>query len=284
MSNIPRYDALEVEPGRFVPTDTAYVKFGGDDPHQHLLQHPAVHQVTVDENYPYEDNSWRFKLLNWFYYWNAKWIVLPLDYLRYGYRIRGLENVKNNKELFKQGGLTISNHIFRWDICGVLQTHAFSQMRFPVYKEILHGPDWPRIIGTGGVPLPDKLSAMKHFYAAFDHFHQKGYWMHFFAEESRWEFYTPIRPFKKGAFIFAERYNMPILPLAYSYRERKGLLKLFGKEACVTLNVGEPIVADPALKGNRAATVEDLRKRTHEAIVKLAGITKNPWHYNDTEK
>ena len=72
--------------------------------------------------------------------------------------------------------------------------------------------------------------------------------------------------------------------MAYSYRERKGLLKLFGKEACVTLNIGEPIFADPSLKGDRNAVVEDLRKRTHAAMVKLAGITENPWVYNQTEK
>lgn len=281
---IPLYDRLRVEPGRYVPTDPAYVKWGVDDPHQHLLEHPDVHPVTVDESYPYEDDSPKFRRLNRFYYWNAKWVVRPLNYLRYGYRVRGLDTVRRHAELFKQGGLTVSNHMFRWDVCGVLQSHGFSQMRFPVYKEILHGPGWPRIIGTGGVPLPDKLSAMKHFYAAFDHFHEQGYWMHFFAEESRWEFYTPIRPFKKGAFIFAERYHLPILPLAYSYRERKGLLRLFGREACVTLNIGEPIVADPALAGDRQATIDDLRRRTHEAIVRLAGITDNPWQYNQTEK
>ncbi|MBQ2322890.1 MAG: hypothetical protein II375_10125, partial [Bacteroidales bacterium] len=72
--------------------------------------------------------------------------------------------------------------------------------------------------------------------------------------------------------------------MAYSYRERKGLLKLFGKEACVTLNIGEPIFPNPELKGNRAASIDDLRKRTHEAVVKLAGVENNPWQYNQTEK
>ena len=124
---------------------------------------------------------------------------------------------------------------------------------------------------------------MKKFYEALDYYHQQGYWIHFFAEESRWEFYTPIRPFKKGAFNFAHRLNVPIIPMAYSYRKRTGFLKWFGKEACVTLNVGEPILPDPNITDKRAQ-IDDMRRRCHEAMVKLAGIKKNPWTYNQTEK
>ena len=280
----PYYDQLEVEPDRFVPTDPTYVKYGQEDPHAHLLEIKQIYDVTVDANYPFVDNSLRYKLMNFFYYFNAAVIVNPLNMLHYGFKMRGQENITRNMDKLTGGAMSVCNHVYRWDMCGILKAGNWRQLRFPIFRDQLKGKDRDRMIYTGGVPIPEKLSDLRHFYKAFDYFHEKGYWMHFYAEQSRWQFYTPIRPFKKGAFIFAEKYNLPIIPMAYSYRERKGIFKLFGKGPCITLNIGEPIFADPELKGNRAATIEDLRKRTHEAVVKLAGIKKNPWVYNQTEK
>ncbi len=257
---------------------------GTDDPHAHLLPIKKIYDVNVDANYPYVDNSFKFKFFNFLYYFQARFVVDPLNRLRYGFRLKGMENLKKYKEQLKGGALTICNHVFRWDMCGILKVCGWRQLRFPIFRGQMAGKDRDRMVYTGGVPIPEKLSDLRHFYRAFDYYHEHGFWMHFFPEESRWQFYTPIRPFKKGAFIMAERYNVPIIPMAYSYRERKGILKLFGKEACVTLNVGEPIFPDPALKGQRSASIDDLRRRTHEACVRLAGIENNPWTYNQTEK
>ena len=279
----PLYDKLKVEPDRYVPTGD-FVSYGGDNPHAHLLPIKKIYEVNVDANYPYVDNSLRFRILNWLYYFQSKTLIVFLNKFRYGFKMRGQENIKNNMNKLRGGAMTGCNHVFRWDMCGVFSAIGWRQLRFPIYAGQMAGKDRTRMVEMGGVPIPEKLSGIKNFYKAFDYFHEKGFWMHFFAEESRWQFYTPIRPFKKGAFVFAEKYNLPIIPMAYSYRERKGLLKLFGKEACVTLNIGAPIFADPSLKGDRNAVVEDLRKRTHAAMVKLAGITENPWVYNQTEK
>ncbi len=279
----PLYDKLVMEEGGYVPTGD-YVKYGGEDPHAHLLPIKKIYEVNVDANYPYVDNSLKFKIKNWLYYFQASALIDYLNKFRYGFRIKGKENITKNMDKFPKGALTVCNHVYRWDMCGILHAIGFRQLRFPIYRDQMAGKDRDRMVYTGGVPIPEKISDLRKFYRAFDYYHEKGMWMHFYAEESRWQFYTPIRPLKKGAFIFAEKYKLPVIPMAYSYRERKGLLKLFGKEACVTLNVGEPIFADPALEGNRAATIDDLRKRTHAAMVKLAGIKENPWVYNQTEK
>lgn len=277
------YKTLKVKEGNYIPTGD-YMTCGTDDPHAHLLPIKKIYDVNVDANYPYVDNSFKFKFFNFLYYFQARFVVDPLNRLRYGFRLRGMENLKKYKEQLKGGALTICNHVFRWDMCGILKVCGWRQLRFPIFRGQMAGKDRDRMVYTGGVPIPEKLSDLRHFYRAFDYYHEHGFWMHFFPEESRWQFYTPIRPFKKGAFIMAERYNVPIIPMAYSYRERKGILKLFGKEACVTLNVGEPIFPDPALKGQRSASIDDLRRRTHEACVRLAGIENNPWTYNQTEK
>ena len=63
---------------------------------------------------------------------------------------------------------------------------------------------------------------------------------------------------------------MPVLPLAFSYREPKGLYKLFGKKALFTLTIGEPMYANSEL--SRMEAIEDLTKRLHEEVCRLAGL------------
>ncbi|MBQ3635458.1 MAG: 1-acyl-sn-glycerol-3-phosphate acyltransferase [Bacteroidales bacterium] len=278
----PLYDQLEVEEGRYVPLD--HIMYGGEDPHAHLVPFERIYEEGVDENYPYVDNSAKFKRLNWLYYFQSKTLIKFLNYFRYGFRMRGKKNITGNMDILKDGAMTVCNHVFRWDMCGVFDACGWRQLRFPIFRGQMAGKDRERMVAMGGVPIPEKLSDLRKFNAAFDYYREHGFWMHFFAEESRWDFYTPIRPFKKGAFIYAYKYKLPIIPMAYSYRKRTGILKWFGKEACVTLNVGKPILIDPEKAGNRAECIDDLRRRTHQAMVELAGIKNNPWEYNQTEK
>lgn len=277
----PLYDQLKVEPDRYIPLE--HISYGADDPHAHLLPVEQLHKAEVGHDYPYIDHSFYYKFWNFLYYLQSRTLINFLQYFRYGFRLRGKENIKKHKELFKNGAMTVSNHTFRWDMSGVFTAIGWRQLRFPIWRDQLAGKDARRMHTMGGIPVPESVADMRKFYSALDYYHKEGYWLHFFAEESRWEFYTPIRPFKKGAFVFAKRLNIPIIPMAYSYRERKGFLKLFGKEACVTLNVGEPILPDPNIT-DKNAQIDDMRRRTHDAIVKLAGITHNPWTYNQTEK
>lgn len=277
----PLYDKLKVEPDRYVPLE--YISYGGENPHAHLLPVDEIHETEVGHDFPYIDNSFYYKFWNTMYYLQSRLLINVLQYFRYGMRIRGKENIKKHKDELKNGAMTVCNHTFRWDMSGVFTAIGWRQLRFPIWREQMKGKDARRMHTMGGIPVPESVADMRKFYQALDYYHEKGYWIHFFAEESRWEFYTPIRPFKRGAFVFAQRLDVPIIPMAYSYRERKGFLKLFGKEACVTLNVGEPLFLDKSIT-DKKAQIDDLRKRTHEAMCKLAGIIENPWEYNQTEK
>ena len=85
-----------------------------------------------------------------------------------------------------------------------------------------------------------------------------------------WEYYMPIRPFKRGASYFACSTDRPVLPLAFSYRKPGFFRRLFHKEAAITLTIGEPLYPDEALpKKEREA---DLTRRLHDEVCRLAGI------------
>jgi 1-acyl-sn-glycerol-3-phosphate acyltransferase len=133
---------------------------------------------------------------------------------------------------------------------------------------------------AGGVPIPDSttnMSALKKFNEAFDEFHRRGWWFHIFPEACRWDMYKPLRPFQKGAFTMSYKYNKPILPLVITFRERKGLYRLFGPKTLplLTITIGEPILPDTTQP--RKIEVERLRSMAHQQMTQMAGITHNPW-------
>jgi 1-acyl-sn-glycerol-3-phosphate acyltransferase len=124
--------------------------------------------------------------------------------------------------------------------------------------------------------VPDKISLMRYFFAAFDELHRRKKWLHIFPEGANWHYFQPIRPFKKGAFTLACRYNIPVIPLAFSYRPPRGLYRLFKKNyPLITLRIGEPLLPD--LSKPRHEAVNLLRAETHRRIVELAGIRDNPY-------
>jgi 1-acyl-sn-glycerol-3-phosphate acyltransferase len=76
-------------------------------------------------------------------------------------------------------------------------------------------------------------------------------------------------------FTMAYKYNLPVIPMAFSYREARGIYRLFGKKPLITLRIGEPILPDTSKRRKEAAQL--LREQTHRKIVELAGIDCNPY-------
>ena len=84
--------------------------------------------------------------------------------------------------------------------------------------------------------------------------------------------------FKKAVFKYAARYNKPVIPMAFSFRPRKGIYKLFGNNPLVDLNVGEPLYPDATLSIPEAT--EKLHQEAYHAVQILAGITPDSPYYN----
>ena len=96
-------------------------------------------------------------------------------------------------------------------------------------------------------------------------------WMHIYPETGLWYYYVPIRPFKRGAAYFAYQYNKPIVPIGYSFRERKGISKLFFKRSpFVTAHIGEPMYPDKTLPKKQA--IDELNEKIRTKIMNMVGI------------
>ena len=286
-----RYTDLKVTEGTYVPPVT--MSYPEDDPYVGLYK-PVYDReyLPVDATYPYYDPSWRNRLRVWYGYSFVLRILGWILRIRYGLRWRievatkwrrsscGVRRWLKQFDL-SRGAITIANHCYRHDCASVLTTfHASPRTRIPMFAPNFRTKDQFYLRIVGGIPIPAAeagLSAMKAFNAAFAAYDKEGYWFHIFPEAKRWDWYKPLRPFQKGAFTMAYKYNKPIIPFAVTYRERTGIWRLFGPkdEPLTQVVIGAPIYPDTTKP--RAVETERLLKETHATICRLAGIEHNTW-------
>lgn len=263
-----------VKPGVYIPK--VDIEFP-ENPNEPWIHPEIVNPTDFENNYPFLDKSFKHRLMSNLIYIGMVVIVFPLQKIRYGLKVKGRKNLRKNRKLFKNGALTVSNHIYRWDFPAVFQaTHR--KMWYPARAVQVESKDKNLIRYTGGIPIPETLGGLRGFNKAFDELHEKKKWIHVFPEACRWEFYEPIRPFIIGAFKMAYKYEIPVIPLVFSYREPKGIYKLFKvKHPLLTITIGEPIspVNDKGMSRNEFCNY--LRHQAHEQMVKMAGIEQNMW-------
>jgi 1-acyl-sn-glycerol-3-phosphate acyltransferase len=256
-----------------------------DKPDEHMVPIKVVRTIIVDQHYPFLDKSFKFKFIRFVIYTAIFTLCFPLSVLRFGLKIEGRNILRKYRKLLKNGAMTVSNHVHRWDFLFILNAVRHRLMYLPVWKDNLNGPDGWLIQAAGGVPVPDEIHTMKLFNQAFDEIClKKKKWIHAFPESSNFHYFYPIRPFKKGVFTMAHRYNLPVIPLGFSYRKPRfpftvvNLVRsLLGyqKVPMVTVRIGEPLLFDETLP--RKEAVQKMRTDCHNAIIRLAGVRDNPY-------
>ena len=250
-----------------------------EDTASHYLEVKKDNGMIIDKNYPYIDKSKSFRFKQKMVRLLLILIVFPMTRIRLGLRIEGKENLKNNKELLKKGVVSVCNHVHMWDYLGILTTCYSYKINLLAWKKNVTGENGTLVRMVGGIPIPENdYAASLAFVDSVDKLLQGGGWLHIYSEGSMWEYYRPIRPFKKGAAHFACSNNKPILPLGYSYRKPNWLRRVIFKQiACYTIHIGKPIFANPDL--SKYEQEEDLTIRSHQAICKLVGFKEgeNPY-------
>ena len=275
-----QYQELQVEQGVYIPEPA--LAYPQENPFERTLFPKQIKHIDFDANYPYIDDSIGNRLnIMWGYYLVVHIILRLKLHIQIGLRIHGKAILKKYKKELSHGAITIANHVYRLDCpCVLLAVNATHKTRIPMFAPNFRTKDGFFMRMAGGVPIPDSttnMSALKKFNEAFDEFHQRGWWFHIFPEACRWDFYKPLRPFQKGAFTMSYKYSKPILPCVITFRERKGIFKLFGKKSLplLTVTIGEPILPDT--NQPRKTEVERMRNQAHEQMCQMAGITHNPW-------
>lgn len=269
-----QYQELSVREGVYIPD--VGIEYPTDDPYKKLVPVRKVKDISFDGNYPYLDDSFSFKIQHI----AADFVVFILLYIVnkfvYGIRYRGRSVLRKYRKEFSNGVVSICNHCYEYD--GAAVSQAFRRRIWtPMLKEHLAGTKSWYLKYFGGIPVPDDFAGLKKFNEAFDELHRRKQWILVFPEARNWYFYKPVKPFMKGAFTMAYKYDVPVLPVNISYRERTGIFRLFARKEIplLKLTIGEPIFPDNT--HSRKKEVDRLLRESHAALCEMAGIDQNPW-------
>ncbi len=274
-----RYGTLKNKPGVYVPD--MGIEYSDDDPFKRLVhvevEDSSQGKYQFDETYPYLDNSLNYKL-NDIVGCIVKWVVAAFwNRAHFGLQVKGRKHLRDNREQLKNGAMLVCNHVYVFDALCLYQATRQFRIWIPMYPKHFNGKSVWFLRHMGGLPLPETRSGVVKFTEAMDEHHRRKEWFLVFPEAVRWNWYQPIRPFREGAFSFAYKYDIPVVPTVITYRERKGIYRLFGPKQlpCVTITIGKPIPVDKSQR--RREELDRLRCETHRVIVEMAGIETNPW-------
>lgn len=200
-------------------------------------------KLHLDEDYQYVTKNWGLRFLYYF----AMFVGMPFGYLffkiRWGF---GVIDKKNAKLVKKTSAITVANHVHNMD--SPMLTYVFYPSA-PYFVALKHNFE-AFIIGglvrvLRGVPLPSDLKNFERFSEQMNdvlqHTTRK---VHMYPEGEIAPYSKELRKFKNGAFHFAVKNNVPVLPMVF----------VFPKPKKVKLVVGKPIyVKDvPGAEGLKA--------------------------------
>ena len=245
-----------------------------EDTDRHYLEIHKDRRIVFDASYPYIDKSGMFRFRQNMARILLNVIVFPLAKIRLGLKIEGRDNLKKNKDVIDNGVVSVCNHVHMWDYIAIMSAIRPVRPNLLAWAPNINGENGTMIRLVGGIPIPDNNIAGQKAQLKALHglLTEDNGWLHIYAEGSMWDYYRPIRPFKRGASYIAVANDKPIIPLAFTYREPGKIRRnIFRQIALFTLHIGEPIFPDNSLPAK--ARERDLTIRAHSAVCSLAGIS-----------
>ena len=174
----------------------------------------------------------------------------------YGARVTGRENLKAVK---KTGVVSLCNHFSFLDTLFIRQAvghfRSFHTMGPKNNKTGLGG----HIIRHGGMlPFSTNFDAARNLNAEIGRLLESGKIVNFYAEQALWTNYQKPRPMKDGAFHYAIKHNVPILPVFCTFQKDKR-----GHMHKLRINILPPIFANENLP--RREKLRDMKSRAEQA-------------------
>ena len=186
-------------------------------------------RLRVDENYPFVPRGRAFRIASGALHRLAG-AVLPLfNRLMFGLQVEGREHLLG----IPGGAVTVCNHVHILDCSMVASASGLKKrMLFPTLKSNLEIPFIRHLVRLlGGIPIPTSTKAFGRFCKVVKDSLRQGDWVHLYPEGMLAPYFDGVRPFHRGAFMFAHDCGVPVVPFVIHYREsasrwRKGRLLL----------------------------------------------------------
>lgn len=220
-----------------IEKNTAAEKLDDD----HVVKMWTPYHIQVDETYPFLASK-AFTRVN-----NAvKAIAIPIlsviNKVAFHLEIEGKENLS---ALNGKGYITVCNHVNMLD-CAMIATAVHrNDIVFTTIKENFEIPVVRHFVKLlGAIPIPRTVKAMQKFSEAVETLLKKGQVVHFYPEGVLFPYYNGLRKFKRGAFNYAGKFQVPIVPMVITYHAPK---TAFRKKPTAKIHVLPPVYPDASL-------------------------------------
>ncbi len=238
-------DLEDDPPGReLMPNEITYIKTGISD--------------RVKRRYA-------FKIARWFVNTMIKKHQLIIE------DIQGIENYAG----LTSGAIITCNHFNAFDSFAMHLTYEKSGQRSRRFYRIIKEGNYTSFPGFFGflmrncdtLPLSSNKDTMKKFMKAVDKILQKGHFILIYPEQAMWWNYKKPRPLKKGAYYFAARNNVPVLPIFITMKDSEYPGEGGMPVQKYTIHIEKPIYPDRRKK--TAENVEEMKAKNFEVWKKV---------------
>lgn len=184
-------------------------------------------------------------------------------------RIKDIYGLENLNEL-RTGAVLTCNHFSPMDsfIMQIAYEKSRAKKKRKLYRIIREGnyTNFPGFYGKlmrncNTLPLSSNMTALKECFDAVDYHLKNGNFVLVYAEQSMWWNYRKPKPLKNGAFHFAAKANVPVVPLYIAQEDSNDIGEDGFPIQEYTVFIGEPIEPDTSLSLQEAA---DKMMRTNE--------------------
>lgn len=180
--------------------------------------------------------------------------------------IIGLENLKS----VKTGAIITCNHFGVIDSFIIDQTFRAAKFKHRrMYKVIREGNYTNPPAGFAPImrycdtlPLSQNKQTMKKFLSATNQLLQKGNFVLVYAEESMWWNYRKPRPLKNGAFRFAVKNHVPVVPVFVTMQDSEQIGPDGFPIQIHTVHIEKPIYANKDLDDKQ--NIEQMKQQNYE--------------------
>lgn len=172
--------------------------------------------IPVTEKYPYIHKTLKLSMKYW---WLENFVVKPYSFYQNRFvmktKIYGRENLKGI-----DSAICTCNHVYMFDcLCVKHALHGHRLFITAAWFNNMNSRLGEYMRADGMMPIPDDFNVMRQFNEGIKYHLEHKHYVLFYPEQSEWWMYEEPRPYKNGAFHYAAKHNVPIIPMQICFKD-----------------------------------------------------------------
>lgn len=234
-------------------------------------EHRTFDARDIGDGYNYLTKTFGERLRRFFLLPAVKAFGTVAAFFGLGFKVKG----KKNARAVKGGAISVCNHAHELDTL-LIKLALGCRRTYHTGSYYLLKKGWAgRIFKAGGfLPVGTSVKDLQNLQNTVQTLLSRDKIVNFYPEHALWRRYEKVRPFKAGAFRYAVKFDVPVIPVFIEFRETK-LRKIFRRKKKVVMHILPAVCPDK--EGPVRARAEALMQRVHAAMEeKYAEVYRRP--------